>query len=97
MSLTYVHLSDIHFGQERGAEVYVHEDVKDRLLDDVAAVKEEAGIKRIDGVIVTGDVAFSWQEERVRSSCAMARSADACSRMRKDRRACSAGKPRHRP
>ena len=28
MPLTYVHLSDIHFGQEKGSEVYVHDDVK---------------------------------------------------------------------
>ena len=31
MALTYIHLSDIHFGQEKGPEVYVHDDVKECL------------------------------------------------------------------
>lgn len=62
MPLTYVHLSDIHFGQERGTDVYVHDDVKDCLLDDVAALTVEAGIDRVDGVILTGDVAFSGKK-----------------------------------
>ena len=34
MPLTYVHLSDIHFGQEKGAELIIHDDVKDRLVED---------------------------------------------------------------
>lgn len=62
MPLTYVHLSDIHFGQETGTKIYVHDDVKDRLLDDLAILKVEAGIERMDGVIVTGDVAFSGKK-----------------------------------
>ena len=62
MPLTYVHLSDIHFGQEKGAEVYVHNDVKECLIEDVATVKVEAGIERMDGVIVTGDIAFSGKK-----------------------------------
>ena len=62
MSLTYVHLSDIHFGQARSAELYVHDDVKACLLDDLVAFKAEAGIERMNGVIVTGDVAFSGKK-----------------------------------
>ena len=59
MSLTYIHVSDIHFGQERGSEVYVHDDVKRCLIDDLEAVKGAKSLGRIDGVIVTGDIAFS--------------------------------------
>ena len=62
MPLTYVHVSDIHFGQERGTEVYVHDDVKQCLIADVAEVMTAAGIERMNGVIVTGDVAFSGKK-----------------------------------
>ena len=62
MPLTYVHVSDIHFGQERGTEVYVHDDVKQCLIADVAEVMTAAGIERMDGVIVTGDIAFSGKK-----------------------------------
>ena len=62
MPLTYVHVSDIHFGQERGAEVYVHNDVKKCLLTDLAEVMTADGINGMDGVIVTGDIAFSGKK-----------------------------------
>ena len=62
MTLTYVHLSDLHFGQERGSDIYVHDDVKERLIDDVSAYKSMAEIERMDGVIVTGDIAFSGKK-----------------------------------
>ena len=68
MSLTYVHLSDIHFGQEKGADVYVHNDVKDCLIEDVATLNVAAGIERMDGVIVTGDVAFSGKKREYDSA-----------------------------
>lgn len=60
--LIYVHVSDIHFGQERGAEVYVHDDVKRCLVADVADVMTASGIDRMDGVLVTGDIAFSGKK-----------------------------------
>ena len=59
LALTYIHVSDIHFGQEKGSEVYVHDDVKDCLIADAAEMQAAEGIQRMDGVIVTGDVAFS--------------------------------------
>ena len=62
MSLTYVHVSDIHFGQERGSVVYVHDDVKQCLIADVAKFKTTAEIERMDGIIVTGDIAFSGKK-----------------------------------
>ena len=36
MPVAFLHLSDIHFGQEKGGRVFTHEDVRERLLDDVA-------------------------------------------------------------
>ena len=62
MRLTYVHLSDIHFGKETGSDVYVHEDVKQRLLDDVRTLKAASRLERMHGVIVTGDIAFSGKK-----------------------------------
>ena len=62
MGLIYVHVSDIHFGQERGSDLYVHEDVKECLIADVVKFKTEAGIERMDGIIVTGDIAFSGKK-----------------------------------
>ena len=62
MSLVYVHVSDIHFGQERGPEVYVHDDVKQCVIADVEEIKMASGIQRMDGVIVTGDIAFSGKK-----------------------------------
>ena len=68
MPLTYVHLSDIHFGQEKGSEVYIHDDVKKCLIQDVTNLKVAAGIERMDGVIVTGDVAFSGKKSEYDSA-----------------------------
>ena len=62
MSLTYVHLSDIHFGQETGSEVYIHDDVKECLIEDLVTLKIANGIERMNGVILTGDVAFSGKK-----------------------------------
>ncbi len=40
MSFAFVHLSDIHFGQERGGAVFIHDDAKARLIDDIDKVGE---------------------------------------------------------
>ncbi|MDH2348148.1 metallophosphoesterase [Bradyrhizobium sp. SSUT77] len=59
MSITYVHLSDIHFGQEKGADVVINNDAKERLIEDAAEqVKLHAG-GSAKGLIVTGDIAFA--------------------------------------
>lgn len=58
MSLTYVHLSDIHFGQDKGADIIIHDDVKERLIEDAEEqVRIHAG-GPAKGVVVTGDVAY---------------------------------------
>ncbi|OWK22020.1 hypothetical protein AJ88_14065 [Mesorhizobium amorphae CCBAU 01583] len=58
MAVSFVHLSDIHFGQEKGGELETHDDVKERLLVDAAAQVKELNLS-INGIIVTGDVAFA--------------------------------------
>ncbi|KWN65889.1 metallophosphoesterase [Burkholderia stagnalis] len=64
----FVHLSDIHFGQEKnGGDVAVNNDAKRRLIDDARAevAKLEA---KASGVIVTGDIAYSGKEREYRTA-----------------------------
>lgn len=59
MPAAFIHLSDIHFGQERGSRVIIHDDVKERLIEDVAKVVAELPGRRATGLLVVGDVAFA--------------------------------------
>ena len=64
MQRTYIHLSDLHFGQETGSDLHLHRDVRDRLIDDAMdlAAREPSGT--VAGVILTGDIAFSGTENQ---------------------------------
>jgi hypothetical protein len=53
----FVHLSDIHFGQERNGTIVTHDDVRAQLIRDCSRLKSTIG--PADGIIVTGDVAYS--------------------------------------
>ena len=58
----FIHLSDIHFGQEKGGEVIFHDDVKEQVIRQVrslAAARRTAGASPLCGVLVTGDIAYS--------------------------------------
>lgn len=58
MAAVFVHVSDIHFGQERGGKKVVHDDVKARVIDDAAQMVAEVGGKAA-GILVTGDIAYA--------------------------------------
>lgn len=59
MAAVFVHLSDIHFGQEKdGGLLFINDDAKKRLLDDAAAEVSKMGVSA-SGVIVTGDIAYA--------------------------------------
>lgn len=59
MAAVFVHLSDIHFGQEKdGGLLFINDDAKRRLLDDAAAEVSKMGVSA-SGVIVTGDIAYA--------------------------------------
>lgn len=61
MPAIFVHLSDIHFGQEKNGGWYkTNTDAKERLLDDVQAELRTRGLDAA-GIIVTGDIAYSAQ------------------------------------
>ena len=70
MSIGFVHLSDIHFGQEKGGKLWVHDDVKERLIDDVRLVVEDLESGRAAGIIVTGDIAFGGREPEYKAAAA---------------------------
>src|SRR4051794_37701539 len=58
MPLTFIHLSDIHFGQEKGGRLIIHNDVREQLLDDAESILSESRVP-VQGMIVTGDLAYS--------------------------------------
>ncbi|KWF15212.1 hypothetical protein WL82_28945 [Burkholderia ubonensis] len=63
MAAVFIHLSDIHFGQEKdGGLVFTNDDAKKRLLDDAAGEIAKIGTSA-SGVIVTGDIAYSAKYE----------------------------------
>lgn len=59
MSAVFVHVSDIHFGQEKDDRVHIHTDVKKQLIADAKEVISSiaGGVAR--GILVTGDIAHS--------------------------------------
>lgn len=59
MPAVFVHLSDIHFGQERDERVHIHNDVKEELIADAADVVRKLPSGNAHGIIVTGDIAQS--------------------------------------
>lgn len=61
MTAVFVHLSDIHFGQEKGGKLITNEDARNRLIDDAAAIIEEISNGKASGVILTGDIAYAGQ------------------------------------
>lgn len=64
MKAIFVHVSDIHFGQEKdGGSIVSNDDAKRCLILDAKAELEKTGVNAA-GVIVTGDIAYSAQDEQ---------------------------------
>lgn len=59
MAAIFVHLSDIHFGQERDDIVHIHDDVKQQLIADATEVIGDLPGGVAQGILVTGDIAYS--------------------------------------
>lgn len=64
MPAVFVHVSDIHFGQERDHVVHIHNDVKKELIADATGVISELPAGVAQGVLVTGDIAYSGAREQ---------------------------------
>jgi predicted phosphodiesterase len=59
MALAFVHISDIHFGQEKGGQTVVDDDVKKSIIKECKDIFANMPDETIRGVIATGDVAYS--------------------------------------
>ena len=70
MSIGFVHLSDIHFGQEKGGAIRINNDIKDRLIDDVKLVSRSLESGSAAGIVVTGDIAFGGRASEYRAAAA---------------------------
>ncbi len=55
-SYRFIHLSDIHFGQEKHGTLLIHEDARKKLIEDCEAFAHEHGAA--DGILVVGDIAY---------------------------------------
>jgi predicted phosphodiesterase len=63
----FVHLSDIHFGQEKNGTLVIHEDVRDELVLDAERMARDHGAAH--AILVNGDVAYSGKpQEYVRAA-----------------------------
>lgn len=63
MRAAFIHLSDIHFGQEKGdGELQINNDIKERLIDDCVDVLNSCKPDKVGGVLVTGDLAYAGKE-----------------------------------
>lgn len=59
MSAVFIHVSDIHFGQEKDDRVHIHNDVKQQLIADAKQVVSTIAGGVAQGILVTGDIAQS--------------------------------------
>lgn len=59
----FVHVSDIHFGQETDERLLIHDDVKRELIADAAELVRSLPGSVAHGVLVTGDIAHSGIHE----------------------------------
>jgi predicted MPP superfamily phosphohydrolase len=64
MAAIFVHLSDIHFGQERDERIHIHTDVKEQLIADAAQVVRDLLGSVAHGILVTGDIAYSGTKDQ---------------------------------
>lgn len=64
MSAVFVHVSDIHFGQEKDDRFHTHNDVKQQLINDARNVIADIPDGVVEGILVSGDIAHSgiWSE-----------------------------------
>ncbi|WP_230851126.1 metallophosphoesterase [Ralstonia solanacearum] len=64
ISAVFVHISDIHFGQEKDQRVHIHNDVKKQLISDAKRVVRDDLKTTATAILVTGDIAHSGVEEQ---------------------------------
>lgn len=67
MSLIYIHLSDIHFGQENGGQYVVNADAKRQLVSDVRSTLQKMQAQA-SGIIISGDIAYAGKKEEYQTA-----------------------------
>ena len=60
--LAFIHLSDIHFNKSSGDPYDIDQDLRDELLYDISRCYDNI-IRKIDGILICGDIAFSGKKE----------------------------------
>jgi hypothetical protein len=60
-ALVFLHLSDIHFNKKWHDHYELDQDLRDQIENDVRSVRDQ--FTRVQGVLVSGDVAFSGRKE----------------------------------
>lgn len=69
VTAVFVHLSDIHFGQERTlGRRAVNNDARRQLIEDAAMVVAQTHNRVASGIIVTGDIAFAGKQDEYRAA-----------------------------
>lgn|GEM_PF-6619196 len=58
--LRILHLSDIHFGQEKRGELIRHDDVREQLIADLAGLLNKS--KFLDLILINGDIGYSGKK-----------------------------------
>ena len=66
MPQRFVHLSDLHFGQEKHGTLPKHEAVRKAVLKDVTELAAKRGAA--SRILITGDVAFSGKAEEYKAA-----------------------------
>lgn len=59
--LRFVHVSDIHFGQETAGQKVPYRDVRKQLLDDVRKLRQDRG--PCSGILAAGDIAYGGTDK----------------------------------
>lgn len=69
MGAVFVHLSDIHFGQEkRQGEFIVNEDARNQLIEDAASIVASLPNGKASGIILTGDIAYAGKTHEYKAA-----------------------------
>ncbi|WP_457328586.1 metallophosphoesterase [Rhizobacter sp. P5_C2] len=70
MPISFIHLSDIHFGQEVGSDKVVHNDVKEQVIRDANRAVKGLRSGFASGIIVSGDIAYGGKADEYAEAAA---------------------------
>lgn len=62
----FLHLSDIHFGQEKNGKLVKHDYIRNALLNDAETLTKERGA--ISRILITGDIAYSGKTNEYKTA-----------------------------